>query len=368
MQALILAGGQGTRLRPLTLTSPKPALPLAGRPFLTFMLDWLARHGVDEAILSCGFLGEEVARVLGRSHRGVKLRYVSETEPLGTAGPLRLAADEGGLDDRLLVLNGDVLTDFDLSAQIEFHVLKGAAATLALVAVDDPSSYGLVPTAASGEVEAFLEKVADDPSAAAPPTNRVNAGAYVLERSVIERIPPGRPVSFEREIFPGLVGEGLFGHPFDGYWIDIGTPERYLEATQDLLTGSVESTLPPRDDSGSLVLPGCATEGAEVGPLSVLGEWCTIEPGARVARSVLHRGVTVGAGAVIEHAVLADGVTVGPRARLGPGAVVGSGARVAGGAQVPAGARIAPGTLFAAQTAPDGHRYPPVPAAGDDGA
>ncbi|CAA9504102.1 MAG: hypothetical protein AVDCRST_MAG17-1564 [uncultured Solirubrobacterales bacterium] len=366
MQALILAGGQGTRLRPLTLTSPKPALPLAGRPFLTFMLDWLERNGVDEAILSCGFLGEEVARVLGRSHGGVKLRYVNETEPLGTAGPLRLAADEGGLDDRLLVLNGDVLTDFDLSAQVEFHESEGAAATLALVAVDDPSSYGLVPTATSGEVEAFLEKVGGEPSVTAPPTNRVNAGAYVLERSVIERIPSGRPVSFEREIFPALVGEGLFGYPFKGYWIDIGTPERYLEATQDLLTGSVESTLPPRDDSGSLVLPGCTTDGAEVGPLSVLGEWCTVEPGARVARSVLHRGVTVGTGAVIEHAVLAEGVTVGPRARLGPGAVVGSGARVAGGAQVPAGARIAPGTLFAADTAADARRFPPVPSADEE--
>lgn len=366
MQALILAGGQGTRLRPLTLTSPKPALPLAGRPFLTFMLDWLERHGVSEAILSCGFLGEEVARVLGRSHNGVKLRYVNETEPLGTAGPLRLAADEGDLDARLLVLNGDVLTDFDLSAQIAFHEQKGAVATLALVAVDDPSSYGLVPTATTGEVEAFLEKVDREGSATPPPTNRVNAGAYVIERSVIDRVPPGRPVSFEREIFPALAGQGLFGHPFEGYWIDIGTPERYLEATQDLLTGSVESTLPARDESGSLVLPGCATEGAEVGPLSVLGEWCTVEAGARVARSVLHRGVTVGAGAVIEHAVLADGVTVGPRARLGPGAVVGSGARVAGGAHVPAGARIAPGTLFAARTGTDGHRFPPVPTADED--
>jgi mannose-1-phosphate guanylyltransferase len=360
MQALILAGGQGTRLRPLTLTVPKPVLPLAGRPFLCFMIDWLARHGVDEAILSCGFLGEEVARVLGERHGGVRLRYVNETEPLGTAGPLRLAADEGGIEDRLLVLNGDVLTDFDLSAQIASHERRGAAATLALVAVDDPSSYGLVPTAQSGEVEAFLEKVEADDSAPAPPTNRINAGAYVLERSVIERIPAGRPVSFEREVFPALVGEGLFGHPVEGYWIDIGTPERYLEATQDLLTGSVQSTLPARDESGSLVLAGCATEGAEVGPLSVVGEWCTIEPGARVARSVLHRGVTVGAEAMIEHAVLADGVTVGPRARIGPGAVVGSGARVAGGAVVAAGARVAPGTLVSARVAADGRRYPAV--------
>jgi mannose-1-phosphate guanylyltransferase len=358
MQALILAGGQGTRLRPLTLTMPKPVLPLAGRPFLAFMLDWLAAHGVGEAILSCGFLGEEVGRVLGDSHNGVRLRYVNETTPLGTAGPVRLAAEQGGLEERLLVLNGDVLTDFDLSAQIDFHARAGALATLALVTVDDPSSYGLVPTSPSGEVEAFLEKVGGDPSARPPSTNRINAGAYVLERGVLERIPPERPVSFEREVFPGLVGEGLFGHAVEGYWIDIGTPDRYLEATQDLLTGSVQSTLAPRDDSGSLVLPGCTTDGAEVGPLSVLGEWCVIEPGARVVRSVLHRGVTVGSEAVVEHAVLADGVTVGPRARLGPGAVVGNGARVAGGAQVPAGARLAPGTLFDARAGADGGSPP----------
>ena len=347
MQALILAGGQGTRLRPLTLTVPKPVLALAGRPFLTFMLDWLARHGVEEAILSCGFLADEVARTLGHRHGEVRLRYVNERKPLGTAGPLRLAAEEGGLDERVLVLNGDILTDFDLTVQLEAHARTDAVATLALVGVEDTSSYGLVPTTTEGEVEAFLEK-ADGLGVAPPPTNRVNAGAYVLERSMVERIPPGRPVSFEREVFPSLVGQGLYGYPVEGYWIDIGTPERYLEATQALLSGGVESTLPPRDESGSLILSGCEVAGAEIGPLSVIGEWCTAGAGARVSRSVLHRGATVGAGASIEHAVLADGVVVGPRARVEAGAVVGSGARIAGGVPVPAGARVAPGALVSA--------------------
>jgi len=353
MQALILAGGQGTRLRPLTLTTPKPVLPLAGRPFLTLVLDWLAGHGVDEAILSCGFLADEVARVLGDRHGDVALHYVTESEPLGTAGPVRLALDEGRLRERVIVLNGDVLTDFDLTAEVDFHARAGALATLALVAVDDTSSYGLVPTAAGGEVEAFLEK--GEGVGAARPTNRVNAGAYVLEREVVERIPSGRAVSFEREIFPALVGDRLFGHPVEGYWIDIGAPERYLEATYDLLGGAVASALPPRDAGGSLVAPGCAVEEAEIGPLSVLGEGCRIRRGARVARSVLFRAVEIAPDAVVEGAVVAEEAEIGAAARVGAGAVVGGRARVAPGADVPPGTRIGPTIEFGRSDEADAH-------------
>src|SRR3954451_20734261 len=156
MQALVLAGGEGTRLRPLTRTTPKPVLALAGRPFLSFMLDWLRRHGVDDVILSCGFLSDAVKPVLGDIYQGMRLRYVVEDEPLGTAGPVRLAYDEGLLDERLLVLNGDVLTDMDLSAELAEHEARGARATLALVEVEDTSSYGVVPTGDDGAVEAFL--------------------------------------------------------------------------------------------------------------------------------------------------------------------------------------------------------------------
>src|SRR5262245_19971915 len=162
MQALVLAGGEGTRLRPLTYTTPKPVMPLAGRPFLSFMLDWARSHGADEVILSCGFMSNDVRRVLGDIYDGMRLRYVVEDEPLGTAGPVRLAYDEGVLEERLLVLNGDVLTDMDLTAELERHRETGARATLALYAVDDVSSYGVVPTDAEGGDEAVIEKSADD--------------------------------------------------------------------------------------------------------------------------------------------------------------------------------------------------------------
>jgi mannose-1-phosphate guanylyltransferase len=337
LRALVLAGGEGTRLRPLTLSVPKPVLPLAGRPFLTFMLDWLGRHGVDRAILSCGFLSHAVEEVLGHEHDGIRLDYVVEEEPLGTAGPVRLAAELGLVEDRLLVLNGDALTDVDLTAEVEQHERTGAAATLALVPVEDTSSYGAVPTAPDGQVEAFLEKMEN------PPTNRINAGAYVLERSVVERIPPGRSM-FETDVFPRLVGEGLYGFDAAGsYWIDIGTPERYLEATYDLLAGRVESSLPPRDETGSLIGDGCITGGARIGPMSVLGPRCVVGTGSVVERSVLHDEVRVGEHATIVGAVLARGVRVGGEARVEQGAILGAGARVAAGAHVGRGARVDPG-------------------------
>ena len=261
MQALVLAGGEGTRLRPLTYTTPKPVMPLAGRPFLSFMLDWLHDHGVDEVILSCGFMSDGVKRVLGDIYDGMRLRYVIEEEPLGTAGPVRLAFDEGVLEERLLVLNGDVLTDVDLTAELAQHESSGASVTLALYPVDDTASYGVVLTDDEGRVTQFIEKVEGE-----APTNRINAGAYVIERDVVETIPAGRAVSFEREIFPALVGNGLHGYAAEGYWIDIGTPERYLEATWDLLAGRVSSKLPPRDETGLARLRGLPAVRCARGP------------------------------------------------------------------------------------------------------
>jgi mannose-1-phosphate guanylyltransferase len=337
MQALVLAGGEGTRLRPLTLTVPKPVMPLAGRPFLTYMLDWLARHGVDDVILSCGFLSDAVERVLGERYDGISLHYVVEPEPLGTAGPVRLAADLGLLADRFLVMNGDCLADLDLTAEIVQHERTGALATLALVAVGDTSSYGVVPTRDDMEVEAFLEKTD------VPPTNRINAGGYVLEPEVVERIPAGRAVSFEREVFPGLVGAGLYGYHAAGYWIDIGTPERYLEATFDLLAGRVESNLPPRDETGSLVDESSITSGARIGPLSVLGPHCSVGDYSVIERSVLHESVRVASGCVVTESVLAEGAVVEREARVEPGTVIGAGAHVAEGARVEPGARVGPG-------------------------
>src|SRR5215212_7661467 len=188
-------------------------MPLAGRPFLSFMLDWAHAHRVEEVLLSCGFMSDGVKRVLGDIYDGMRLRYVVEEEPLGTAGPVRLAFDEGLLEERLLILNGDVLTDIDLTAELAQHESSGARVTLALQAVEDVSSYGVVLTDADGRVTQFIEK----PEGEAP-TNRINAGAYVVEREVVETIPEGRAVSFEREIFPQLVGHGLYGHLAEGYW------------------------------------------------------------------------------------------------------------------------------------------------------
>jgi mannose-1-phosphate guanylyltransferase len=338
VQALVLAGGEGTRLRPLTYTTPKPVMPLVGRPFLSFMLDWLSLHGVDDVVLSCGFLSDGVRRVLGDIYQGMRLRYVVEEEPLGTAGPVRLAYEQGVLGERLIVLNGDVLTDIDLSAQLVQHDRDGALATLALATVEDTSSYGLVPTDAHGRVEAFLEKIEGE-----APTNRINAGVYVLEREVFSTIPAGRPVSFEREVFPSLVGAKLYGFHAAGYWIDIGTPERYLEATWDLLAGRVESTLPERDETGSLVYEGCLVSGAHVGPQSVLGRNCSVGTDSRVERSVLHDRVLVGADAWVREAVLGERVRVGERARVEAGAIVAAGATIGDDAVVGAGARILPG-------------------------
>lgn len=344
MKGLILSGGKGTRLRPLTYTTPKPVMPLAGRPFLSFMLDWARSHGVDEVILSCGFMSDAVRRVLGDIYDGMRLRYVIEEEPLGTAGPVRLALDEGVLEERLLVLNGDVLTDIDLTAELEQHERTGARATLALYPVDDTASYGVVPTDSDGRVQAFLEK-----SEGEAPTNRINAGAYVIERDVIESIPAGRAVSFEREVFPSLVGDGLYGHPAAGYWIDIGTPERYLEATWDLLAGRVSSTLPQRDETGSLIYENCLLSGAHVGPQSVLGRHCSVGTDARVERSVLHDRVHVGADAAVVEAVLAESVRVGERARVQAGAMVGAGAAIGDDAVIGEGARVEPGAVVDAK-------------------
>jgi mannose-1-phosphate guanylyltransferase len=345
MQALVLAGGEGTRLRPLTLTTPKPVMPLAGQPFLSFMLDWVRRHGVDEVILSCGFMSDGVRHVLGDIYDGMRLRYVIEDEPLGTAGPVRLAHGEGLLEERLLVLNGDVLTDMDLTAELEQHERTGARATLALHPVDDTSSYGVVPTDEEGRVEAFIEKGSGD-----APTNRINAGAYVIERDVVDAIPAGRAVSFEREVFPALVGNGLYGYHAAGYWIDIGTPERYLESTWDLLAGRVASRLPPRDETGSLVYENCLLSGAHVGPQSVLGRNCSVGTDARVERSVLHDRVHVGADAAVVESVLAERVRVGERARIGPRAMVGAAAVIGEDAVIGEGARVEPGAVVESET------------------
>src|SRR3954471_20192628 len=241
MQAVILVGGEGTRLRPLTSTVPKPVVPLVDRPFIVFMLEWLARHGVDDVVMSCGFLATAVRNVLGDgSQYGLRLRFVEEPEPRGTAGALKYA--ESLLDDRFLMLNGDVLTDIDLTAQIAQHEATGAVGTLALTPVENPSAYGLVRLNDDKSVQEFVEK----PAADQVDTNTISAGAYVLERSVLDLLEHGKPASIERDVFPRLVGDGLFAYVDEGYWMDIGTPERYLQGTFDILEGTVSTEVAGR--------------------------------------------------------------------------------------------------------------------------
>ena len=323
MQALILAGGEGTRLRPLTHTVPKPVLPLAGRPHVAYVIDWLVRHGVDDAVVSCGHLAEGMRSALAGLELDVEIRYAEEPDARGTAGAIRFAEDL--LGDRFLVLNGDVLCDLDLTALIEQHRRTGARATIALYPVDDPSGYGLVHRHDDGEITEFLEK----PSADQIDTDEINAGAYLLERSVLDWIPPDRAVSIEREVFPELIGDGLYGIRLDGYWIDIGTPGRFLEANWDILEGRVETVISDRLDGPVLVGKGC-----EIAPDAELRAPCVVGPNSRVAasavieRSVLLDGCSVGEGARLSNSILSGGVTVEAGAELDAD-VVGEGETVA---------------------------------------
>jgi mannose-1-phosphate guanylyltransferase len=356
LQALILAGGEGTRLRPLTSTIAKPVVPLAGRPFLSYMLEWLGEHGVGEAILSCGFLADSVRDVLGDgSDYGVRLSYIEEPRPLGTGGAVKFA--EPRLEERFLVLNGDVLADIDLTAQLEAHERTGALLTIALYGVEDTSAYGTVRCAHDGSVVEFVEK--PGPEHAGP--GLINAGAYVVERGVLHTMgPAGTTISIEREVFPRLIGSGLYGYAASGYWLDIGTPERYLQATYDILDLNVLTAVGRRiAAAGSLVADDVSLEGHIISP-AVVDRGCEIGAGAIVGgRTVLGAGVTVGAGAHVEGSVLLDGASVGERSTIsssiiGPEviigdrchvqyAVLGEGAGLGSDSVLEAGARIFPG-------------------------
>jgi mannose-1-phosphate guanylyltransferase len=323
-QALILAGGEGTRLRPLTYTAPKPVLPLAGRPHIAYVIDWLVKHGVDDVVVSCGFLAEGMRKALAEPERGVEIRYAEEPEPRGTAGAIRFAEDL--LGDRFFVLNGDVLCDLDLTALVEQHERTGARATIALYPVEDPSGYGLVHREDDGMITEFLEK----PEPEMVDTDEINAGAYLLERSVLEEIPPERAVSIEHEIFPTLIERGLYGIRLEGYWIDIGTPARFLEANWDILTGRVETVLGDGLDEAILIGPGSeVSPEADLRSPCVIGRNCRIGSGATIERSVLLDGCVVERNAVVTGSILSGGVTVHEGAEL-IGAVIGEGELVGG--------------------------------------
>jgi mannose-1-phosphate guanylyltransferase len=323
MQALILAGGEGTRLRPLTSTVPKPVVPLVDRPFIAFMLDWLRTHGVDDVVMSCGHMASGVRNVLGDgSAYGIRLRYVEEPRPLGTGGALKFASEL--LDERFLMLNGDVLTDIDLTSQIAQHERTGARATLALTPVEDPSAYGLVRLQADQSVKEFVEK----PSPDQIDTNTISAGAYVLERSVLDLLEPGTKASIERDVFPRLVGHGLYGYVAEGYWLDIGTPQRYLEGTFDILEGAVASPVAERVGKHFLFVDDEVTNEGRIVPSALVESHCRIGAHARVGgRVVLERGVSIGEHSVVERAVILQGAEIGDHCVI-KGCIVGGGVRI----------------------------------------
>ncbi len=362
MQAVILVGGEGTRLRPLTSTVPKPVVPLVDRPLMGYMLEWLRGHGVQDVVMLMGYLATALREVLGDgSQYGLRIRYIEEPEPRGTGGALKFA--ESLLDERFLMLNGDVLSDMNLSQQIEQHERTGARGTLALVPVEDPSAFGLVRTTEDRAVTEFVEK----PSPDQIDTNLISAGAYVLERDVVDLIEPDRNVSIEREIWPQLVGQGLFAFPHEAYWLDIGTPERYLEATYDLLEGTCRSSVierlgdtfmavaPDAEVAGRVVPPAVVgrgvrvAAGAQVGSLTVLGDGVSVGEGATIERSVVMEGAEIGAGCVLRGCVVAAGARVAARSQITDGAVLGEGVTVGEDNVLTRGVRVFPNV-----TIPDG--------------
>lgn len=330
VDAVVLVGGKGTRLRPLTLSAPKPMLPAAGVPFLAHLLSRIRDGGITHVILGTSYRSEVFTEYFGNgSAFGIELEYVVEDEPLDTGGAIRNVA--GALrEEHALIFNGDVLSGVDLRELVGAHVRTAADVTLHLVKVDDPRQFGSVPTGPDGRVSAFLEKTEN------PPTDQINAGCYVFRRSVLEGIPAGRPVSVERETFPRLLAEGarIFGYVDSSYWLDVGTPAAFVRGSSDLVRGLAPSRALAGAAADALVLDGARTaedaeicggstvgRGCEVGPrakvdAAVLFPGAVIEAGAEVRRSVIGAGARVGAGAVVCDAVIGDGAVIGERCEL----------------------------------------------------
>jgi len=319
----VLVGGLGTRLLPLTRTTPKQMLPVGNRPMIERVLEHLAGHGVTSAVLSLGYRPEAFRDAFpsGRC-AGVDLRYAVDPEPLDTAGAIRHAAREAGIDERFLVMNGDILTDLDVSGLVSFHEAAGAEGTLALHRVEDPTAYGVVATDAAGRVEAFVEK----PTAGEAPSDLINAGTYVLEPSVLDRIGSGAPVNIERVTFPAMVADGtLFAKDGEAYWIDAGTPATYLTANLDLLDGRVGGA-----DNG--IAADAVVEGTVID--AWIGGRASVGRDALVERAVVFEGARIGPGAVVRDAIIGSGAAIGAGAVVEAEAVVGDGVEVAANAHL----------------------------------
>lgn len=366
MQAVILVGGEGTRLRPLTYETPKPMVPLFGVPFLERTIVRLRDAGVDEVILAAGYLPEAISAHFGDGSRfGTTVKYVIEKAPLGTAGALRNVAEH--ITGAFFVLNGDVLTDLDLRAMIAFHEARGGIGVLHAISVEDPSAFGCIEHDAQGRITAFVEK----PPREEAKTSEINAGTYLLEPSVLATIPAGRSVSIEREVFPKLIeaGGGLYTFITSDYWLDVGRPAQYIQAHDDVLDGKL--VLSPKGDPaaapgemwalGDAQLPGNvrppsfvgagATIAADavVGPYAVIGAGCRIAAGSEVRRSILWDGVSIEEHARVVGAILASNVRVGREAVVAVGAVIGHDVTIAAGVVLPDDARVSAEDMPAAR-------------------
>ena len=357
-QAVVLVGGEGTRLRPITSRVPKPVAPLLERPMLAYLLEHLRRFGMRRVVFSTGYLAEAIRVAVGDgSAFDLDVRYVVEDAPLGTAGAIKNAQSE--LDDGcFLAFNGDVLSEVDLTALVDFHRSRGALGTIFLTPVDDPRRYGMVELAGDGSVLEFLEKPGSDVEGGA----LINAGVYVLEPEVLDLIPGGRMYSIERGVFPGLASEGrLFGYAGSGYWRDIGTPDSYLEAHFDILQRTFAAPLAGwMEESYVLLSPEAIVEdgarvvppayvgpgarvavGARVGPLAVVGRGCVVEEKASVVESVLQEDVRVGAGSSVQRTVIVRRASIGAGSQVSH-AVIGEACRVGADNQLANGLCIYP--------------------------
>ncbi|APU27130.1 GDP-mannose pyrophosphorylase [Mycobacterium tuberculosis variant caprae] len=346
VDAVVLVGGKGTRLRPLTLSAPKPMLPTAGLPFLTHLLSRIAAAGIEHVILGTSYKPAVFEAEFGDgSALGLQIEYVTEEHPLGTGGGIANVA--GKLrNDTAMVFNGDVLSGADLAQLLDFHRSNRADVTLQLVRVGDPRAFGCVPTDEEDRVVAFLEKTED------PPTDQINAGCYVFERNVIDRIPQGREVSVEREVFPALLADGdckIYGYVDASYWRDMGTPEDFVRGSADLVRGIAPSPALRGHRGEQLVHDGAAVSpGALLIGGTVVGRGAEIGPGTRLDGAVIFDGVRVEAGCVIERSIIGFGARIGPRALIRDG-VVGDGADIGARCELLSGARVWPGVFL-----PDG--------------
>jgi mannose-1-phosphate guanylyltransferase len=339
VDAVVLVGGKGTRLRPLTLSAPKPMLPTAGLPFLTHLLSRIAAAGIEHVVLGTSYQAALFEAEFGDGSKlGLQIDYVYEEDPLGTGGGIANVAPKLRCDTAV-VFNGDVLSGADLGQLLVTHNRHKADLTLHLVRVSDPRAFGCVPTDAEGRVSAFLEKTQD------PPTDQINAGCYVFNRETIDRIPRGREVSVEREVFPQLLSDGakVCGYVEATYWRDMGTPEDFVQGSADLVRGIAPSPALNGHRGEYLVHEGAAVApGAVLIGGTVVGRGAEIGPGVRLDGAVIFDGARVQAGSVIERSIIGFGAHIGPRALIRDG-MIGDGADVGARCELLRGARVWPG-------------------------